>query len=428
MRPPDGMGEPRRPPHDSAPTLEVSIRRPGPGAATPGPVPGAGMLPAAPSPAGIPSAAPSPTAPTGIPPAGIPPAGIPAPADRPGSPDEVGSPRRYQELEVLGAGGFAEVVRARDPFLGREVALKRPHRELQHAGLGDFQDEARATSHLEHPGIPPLYEAGVDADGRPFFALKLVRGWTLEQCIERLRANDPKTHEAYPFHERVAVILKVCEALAYAHEKGVLHRDLKPGNIMVGDLGEVFVLDWGLAKRDEAAAPGDARESGEFFKGTPLYAPPERLAGEPATAQSELYSLGATLYEWLTLHPVFPETDLGKLFKAIMTREPRELPLFSHPIQGRVPIDLSRIVMTTLAKDKARRPASLREFADALRHWLQGDIKPQCPCTTIKFTFAHVSRLLDNHSLWAVPLVVLWLLFPVLVLLQWLIDRYFWHL
>ncbi|MBS2034629.1 serine/threonine protein kinase [bacterium] len=175
---------------------------------------------------------------------------------------------RYQELKLLGQGGFAEVCLAEDQQLGRQVALKRPLPDVNELPLEDFLEEAKKTSRLEHPCIPTLYDLGTDSQGRPYLSLQLIRGKTLEQCIRELREGCPKAHAQYPFSQRVAIAVKVCEAVAYAHERGFLHRDLKPANIMVGELGEVYVLDWGLAKLAGVENPG----SGEYFKGTPLYA------------------------------------------------------------------------------------------------------------------------------------------------------------
>lgn len=328
-------------------------------------------------------------------------------------------PARYEEKELLGKGGFAEVRLAEDLELGREVALKRPLPEMDEPALAEFLQEARATSRLEHPGIPTVYDLGVDSQGRPYFSLQLVRGKTLEQCIAELRQGCPKAHAAYPFSQRVALFLKVCEAVAYAHERGFLHRDLKPANVMVGDLGEVFVLDWGLAK----GAVQEVGPSGEYFKGTPLYAAPERVSGEPACCQSDLYSLAATLYEWLTLHPLFAEDSVGKLFVAVLQKDPKDMTSYFHPVQGRVPIELARLVQPALHKKKAGRPPDVRAFSESLRDWLNGVIQPICPCTTIKFGFRRASTWMDNFPLVAMPLVLLWLLYPALVLFQWLVDR-----
>lgn len=330
---------------------------------------------------------------------------------------------RYEEREMLGKGGFAEVRLAEDLELGRQVALKRPLPEMSDSGVAEFLQEARATSRLEHPGIPTLYDLGVDELGRPYFSLQLVRGQTLEACIAELRRGCPKAHAAYPFSQRVALFLKVCEAVAYAHERGFLHRDLKPANVMLGDLGEVFVLDWGLAK----TAVAEVGPSGEYFKGTPLYAAPERVSGEPACCQSDLYSLAATLYEWLTLHPLYAEDSVGKLFVAVLQRNPKEMTSYFHSIQGRVPIELARIVEQGLHKKKTRRPTDVRAFADSLRDWLNGVIQPACPCTTIKFGFRQASRWMDNFPLLAMPLVLLWLFYPALAILQWLLDQ-IWRL
>lgn len=333
---------------------------------------------------------------------------------------------RYEPLGVLGEGGFAEVLRVRDQRLGREVAFKRPlARSVSAADVEAFEKEARTTSVLEHPSIPPLYESGVDASGLPFLSLRMVQGRTMADLIDRLKAGDAELFEAYPYRERVAIFLKVCEAVAHAHDKGIYHRDIKPGNIMIGELGQVFLLDWGLARREDPAAR-DRSDSAQFFKGTILYAPPEAVTGEPFTAQSDCYALGATLYEWLSLRPLFDREDTSGLLMAVLDEKPVEPYSYTHPVQGRVPIELSRLIMRTVAKEKAERPGSVHELADRLRTWLQGEVKPECPCTVIKFSFKHLAEWINNRPLLA-PLFLLWLLYPAIALMQVLLDRLVWN-
>lgn len=333
---------------------------------------------------------------------------------------------RYEPLGVLGEGGFAEVLRVRDQRLGREVALKRPlSSSTSAADVEAFQKEARMTSTLEHPSIPPLYDSDVDASGLPFLCLRMVRGRTMAEIIERLNEGDAALFEAYPYRERIAIFLKVCEAVAHAHDNGIYHRDIKPGNIMIGDLGQVFLLDWGLARREDPTVR-DRADSANFFKGTLLYAPPEAVVGEPFTAQSDLYSLGATLYEWLSLRPLFEGKDGGAMLMAVLDEEPVSPYNHRHPIQGRIPIEISRFIMGTVAKNKARRPASVHAFAAQLRTWLQGEVKPECPCTVVKFTFEHLMEWVNNRPLLA-PFLLLWLLYPAIALLQVLLDRLLWN-
>lgn len=188
-------------------------------------------------------------------------------------PDLTGSP--YELERELGRGGMGVVYAARDPRLQRTVALK-----VLHTG-GTVLEEARVIASLEHPGIVPVYETGTLADGRPYYAMRLVEGLSLESYLGA----------AVPLSERLRVFQKICETAGFAHSRGVVHRDLKPGNIMVGQFGEVVLLDWGIARRAETVnRPG-------VVAGTPRFMAPEVLAGhgDDAGPLADVYSLGALL-------------------------------------------------------------------------------------------------------------------------------------
>lgn len=172
-------------------------------------------------------------------------------------------PKSYQIVSRLGAGGAGDVYVAIDGDLGRGVALKVLSRASPKS-RARFQNEAHIGAHLEHPNICPVYNVGFTAAGAPFIAMKRIRGRSLAQVIEALCCGDPETVQVFPLARRVDVLIQAAQGLAYAHEKGVIHRDLKPANIMVGSHGEVFVMDWGLAK-----ATGDLDASGSDDRPTP---------------------------------------------------------------------------------------------------------------------------------------------------------------
>src|SRR5262249_45652128 len=227
----------------------------------------------------------------------------------------------YEVLEELGRGGMGVVLRVYDPDLSRTLAVKVPLDRLrgQPDLLARFLEEAQITSQLDHPGIPPVHGVGRLDDGRPFFAMKLVKGRTLADHLQA-RPGPPGGLPRW-----LAVFRKLCEVIAYAHSQGVIHRDLKPANVMVGAYGEVQVMDWGLAKvlRGEADQPrepaggsrvrtlrtivrGVSSQTGDVA-GTLAYMAREQARGEGdrLDERCDVFGLGAILCEILTGQPPY---------------------------------------------------------------------------------------------------------------------------
>ena len=182
---------------------------------------------------------------------------------------------RYEDLGRIGEGAMGEVRRVKDRYLGRIVAMKILKEGGQVKGLRDrFLAEAATTSQLEHPGIIPIYDIG-EQDGRPYFTMREIRGRTLTEVIREVHdssgAGQWTAAGGWTFRRLLAAFGAVCEAVAFAHDRGVIHRDLKPDNVLVGDYGEVTVVDWGLA----TLTPG------AHVVGTPAYMPPEQAWGRP---------------------------------------------------------------------------------------------------------------------------------------------------
>jgi serine/threonine-protein kinase len=305
---------------------------------------------------------------------------------------------RYERLATLGEGGMGEVVRARDNDIGREVAVKRLRPDLQHPELyARFVEEVRTVGQLEHPNIVPIHDAGLDEQGY-FFVMKHVDGESLATIIERLRNGDAAAHARWTFERRIDVIRKVLEALRYAHKSGVVHRDIKPANIVVGPMGEVFLIDWGIAKRvghGPKSAPAAATPAGATHThagavmGTPMYMSPEQARGEEADARSDLYSLCMTLYELLTLvHPFAGITETQRVLEAVV-REPIPVAGFvRHPNQPLVPMDMSWVLKKGVDKSPAERFQSADELIRRLDDRAEGKVPIQCPITaTIRVNY-----------------------------------------
>jgi serine/threonine protein kinase len=212
---------------------------------------------------------------------------------------------RYEVLEKIGQGGMGTVYRALDGRLNRPVALK-VWRGAADGAQERMLREARVIARLEHPGIVPIHDAGLLPDGRVYYAMKLVRGRRLDEAVSG----------STDLAERLRIFHKVCEAVAFAHAHGVLHRDLKPQNIMLGPFGEVLVMDWGTAREGSAADPprtGTAAAGPGLLHhttdgtvlGTPGYMAPEQARGEIAhiDARTDVYGLGGVLFFLLTGHP-----------------------------------------------------------------------------------------------------------------------------
>jgi serine/threonine-protein kinase len=273
---------------------------------------------------------------------------------------------------------MGEVHACHDARIGREVAMKRL-RSTDAVAIDRFVREARLQRDLEHPAIAPVYDLGTTEDGVPYFTMERVRGVTLAAVVEGLRAGDREVARAHSTRTLLAAFARVCRAVDYAHRRGVLHRDLKPGNVMLGRHGEVRVLDWGCAK---SIAEDDAPVIGEFdvglavdptlsqhgeVIGTPGYLAPEQARGQGACARSDSYALGAILFEILTLRPLHASpTALSRLVSTMQGVESR--PSARAP-ELSIATALDELVARALATSPEARPDP-REIADEIERIL----------------------------------------------------------
>lgn len=291
----------------------------------------------------------------------------------------------YRCERELGRGGMGQVLEAYDPELLRRVAVKvlLDPDKVGEEQLLRFRAEARITAQLQHPCIVPVYDVGRTADGTPFYyVMKKVEGWTLRELIDALRGGDEATSRRWTRHRLLTAFVQVCEAMAYAHERRVLHRDLKPDNIMLGRFGEVLILDWGVAR-----VMGDATESSTrqivdgatlaatrdgVVIGTPGYMSPEQTRGRLSEldGRSDVWSLGTILYEILTYQPAFSGTSIFALSYKVLNELPPD-PRERSP-QLEVPQEIAQVCMGALATDRGARTGSAAELAESVRAFLAG--------------------------------------------------------
>jgi serine/threonine protein kinase len=349
---------------------------------------------------------------------------------------------RFRILRPHAEGGLGRVLVAEDGELHREVALKEIRPE--YAGDSDsrarFVLEAEITGGLEHPGIVPVYSLGAYPDGTPFYAMRFVRGKTLKEAIDRFHRADSRARAAASFAEKnlelrrlLQRLIDVCQAIDYAHSRGVLHRDLKPGNIMLGKYGETLVVDWGLAKPlrqvtsqasydsggsassrsalpepplKPSSDPGSAPTQQGSAVGTPAFMSPEQAAGrlDLLGPGSDVFSLGATLYEILTGQPPYRGGDvLGKARTADY-----QLPL---ALNRDIPRPLEAVCLKALAARIENRYATAGDLAQDIERYLADE-----PVTAMKESLlTRGSRWLRRNRAAALTAIASLLLFSVSV-------------
>jgi len=276
----------------------------------------------------------------------------------------------------IGRGGVGVVLKGTDVDLGREVALKILHEEYSAhpQAVARFVEEAQIEGQLQHPGIVPVYELGVGYDGRPFFAMKLVKGKTLTEHLEQRESPVADRRRYLSIFEQIAL------AMAYAHARGVIHRDLKPSNVMVGSFGEVQVVDWGLAKvlgRDEETiktvrTESDCAESRVgMVMGTPSYMPPEQALGKMGAIdeRADVFALGAILLEVLTGEPPYPKDAPDVLIRAAKGKLEES---FARLEECEADGELKALCRECLSLDPEGRPADARAVEDRVGAHLAG--------------------------------------------------------
>jgi serine/threonine-protein kinase len=322
------------------------------------------------------------------------------------------TPGRYRILRSFAKGGLGEVFIARDVELNREVALKeiQGRFKLDQVNEGRFLLEAEITGNLEHPGVVPVYSLGRHPDGRPYYAMRLIRGETFKDAIDTFHKADQPGRDPgerqLAFRQLLRRFIDMCNTVAYAHSRGILHRDIKPGNVMIGKYGETLMIDWGLAKsvdRSEImATDGECTlrpmadsslvetQQGVAL-GTPAYMSPEQAVGKLDTVgpTSDVYSLGATLYVLLTGKPAFTDTNLGAILVKV------QMGKFPPPraVKASTPHPLQAIVLKAMALKPEDRYPTADALAKDVEHWLADEpvsAYPEPPgCRLLRWSRRH---------------------------------------
>jgi len=369
-----------------------------------------------------------------------------APVIRHGS---VGRPEldTYMIGDEIAKGGMGSILEAVDCSLGRTVAMKvlLPQMEGLAEARHRFIREATVLGKLEHPNIVPIHEMGSDEDGHVFYTMKLVKGRTLAAILAAIQKGDEATIKHYTLDRLLSIFSRVCDALAFTHFNGIIHRDLKPDNIMVGEFGEVLVMDWGIAKvlddeaqaADEAAraamdtvvAPADAQNltlDGAVI-GTPHYMAPEQARGRlsEVDACSDVFALGGMLYSILTLRTpvqgdsveqvlthiakgeIEPPENLNPVGKGPAKNWLRGRPEggFPHCPGGRIPASLSKVAMRALAVEKERRYSNVGRLAADVEAYRSGFATSAEDVGTL----GQLGLLLKRHRKELIAAVLIWI-------------------
>jgi serine/threonine protein kinase len=319
---------------------------------------------------------------------------------------------RYIAQDKLGEGNFGNVWKAFDSDIGREVAIKIFKSEIKnHKRL--FEEEIKISGALDHSGIPTIHDVGIDEKGNYYFVMKYISGEPLSHIIEKMKHGDKETLERFPFEKRADLIIQLLRILQAAHKKNIIHRDIKPDNIMIGLLDEVMMIDWGIAINL-------SENNGEnILCGTPFYMSPEQSQKKALTKQSDIYAIGAVFYELMSFSKPIPLAEsLVEMFDKIVNHQPTQVDLIFHPVQGYAPSQYRAVIEKSMDKDPKKRFLSADHMLNALINSSVGCVDGICPRTHIHRKFYLLMKWIDFNPYKHIPILALSFIFIILMILS----------
>ncbi len=337
-------------------------------------------------------------------------------------PDWSSLEKSFTDLNVIGMGGMATVFSAKDSLFYRNVALKVMKQDLRKTdrNVDSFIREARITAQIDHPNIIPVYNMGVFKEMGPYFSMKKVGGTTLGNILHKLEDGDSAAEKKYTLRRRLEIFISICNGVAFAHSKGVIHCDLKPGNIMLGDYGEVFIMDWGMAlyrPQDDSSENNrkiDLREQLEHQKkkqkiefsktvhGTPAFMAPEQIFGQTDAIdrQTDVYALGVILYALLTCtqSPFSSKIPAEEIFELALAG--KFLPPRKRAPKRKISNELEVVCLKAMSPYKHERYNSVRELMQDIRNILE-----MRPIEVYQFPFINFFKYCARHPMIPTALV-----------------------
>ena len=339
---------------------------------------------------------------------------------------------KYRYIRTLGRGGMKVVLEVHDNDTMRNVAMAllpdiSTRSKLE---LGQFLREARLTAGLEHPNIVPVHDIGMDSSGSPYFTMKLLRGRTLAVVLKKLAENDPEYVNNYKFDNLMRIFMRICNAIDFAHSKGVLHLDLKPENVQIGDYGEVLVLDWGLARKitpNQNDVPkintktrvmkrlGTTANGESQINGTPGYMAPEQIRGakNACSEQTDVYSLGAILYAMITFKNPIQNGEVEKMLQD--TLDGNILPPSQRVKDREIPYGIEAVVIKAMNVNPADRYPSVRALRNEVMNYIDGYATEAENDGPVKKTLLYMRR----HTRGLITGAVILLLTVLLAFFSW---------